>query len=317
MTRAGWRSSTARPTSSRRSAYDLGAIVAWADIVRDRGSSSGPPSSSASRPPGAKQARFMNEHLPGVSVPDALIEALEASGPEAEAIGTAQCVEIVVGEIAGISGVHVMGRPRDRRPPRDRGAGLFPRPVGDAERRLAVDRKGCLDGDRHDPGTYLKQPLVVPGLSLITLGIYGLYWYFKVNEEIKRYTGDQTISPGRSFAAVFPGFLLIVPPFIAYYNTSNHIVRMQQQRGLASADLACARGGPRHPVCIGMVAYVQEHLNWSGTASGFGFPATPPPPSAGTARRTATAASARLARFPFLDRGPSAGPSARRTRSSA
>ena len=37
----------------------------------------------------------MNEHLPGVSVPDALIEALEASGPEAEAIGTAQCVEIV------------------------------------------------------------------------------------------------------------------------------------------------------------------------------------------------------------------------------
>ena len=99
----------------------------------------------------------------------------------------------------------------------------------------ADSTEGGLDGDRHDPGTdSLKRSLlVVLGLSLITLGIYGLYWYFKVNEEIKRYTGDQTISPGRSFAAVFPG-LLNVPPFIAYYNTSNHIVRMQQQRGLAS-----------------------------------------------------------------------------------
>ena len=130
--------------------------------------------------------------------------------------------------------------------------------------------------------TYPKRsPLVVLGLSLITLGIYGLYWYFKVNEEIKRYTGDQTISPGRSFAAVFPGFLLIVPPFIAYYNTSNHIVRMQEQRGLTSQispALAVILG---ILLWIGMAAYVQEHLNrvWDAASSGSaGVPATPPPP---------------------------------------
>ena len=83
--------------------------------------------------------------------------------------------------------------------------------------------------------SYLKRnPLGVLGLSLITLGIYGLYWYYKVNEEILRYTGDQTISPSRSLLAVIPGFLLIVPPFIAYYNTSNHVVQMQQQRGIQS-----------------------------------------------------------------------------------
>jgi hypothetical protein len=65
--------------------------------------------------------------------------------------------------------------------------------------------------------SYLKRnPLGVLGLSLITLGIYGLYWYYKVNEEILLYTGDQTISPSRSLLAVIPGFLLIVPPFIAY-----------------------------------------------------------------------------------------------------
>jgi uncharacterized membrane protein YjgN (DUF898 family) len=82
---------------------------------------------------------------------------------------------------------------------------------------------------------YLKRnPLGVLGLTIITLGIYGLYWYYKVNEEILRYTGDQTISPSRSLLAVIPGFLLIVPPFIAYYNTSDHVVQMQQQRGIQS-----------------------------------------------------------------------------------
>ncbi|HJS27575.1 MAG TPA: methylenetetrahydrofolate reductase [Actinomycetota bacterium] len=114
--------------------YDLDAIVAWADVVRDRGILERAAVLVGVAPlRGAKQARYMNEHLPGVSVPDALIGALEAAGPEAEAIGTAQCVEIVVGlrEIAGISGVHVMGLGRETVVRHViEGAGLFPRPVG-------------------------------------------------------------------------------------------------------------------------------------------------------------------------------------------
>ena len=132
--------------------------------------------------------------------------------------------------------------------------------------------------------TYPKRsPLVVLGLVLITLGIYGFYWYFKVNEEIKTYTGDQSISPGRSLLAVIPGFLLIVPPFIAYYNTANHVVRMQQQRGLASQispSLVVILG---LVIWIGMAAYVQEHLNrvWDAASSGSaGLPAAPQPPPA-------------------------------------
>ena len=57
-----------------------------------------------------------------------------------------------------------------------------------------------------------RNPLGVLGLTFITLGIYGLYWFYKVNEEIKRYTRDDTISPGRSLLAVIPGALIIVPP---------------------------------------------------------------------------------------------------------
>ena len=121
------------------------------------------------------------------------------------------------------------------------------------------------------------------GLTIITLGIYGLYWYYKVNEEILRYTGDQTISPSRSLLAVIPGFLLIVPPFIAYYNTSNHVVQMQQQRGIQSQISPALVVILALVIWFGMAAYVQEHLNrvWdsgSGTGAMGGAPAAPAPP---------------------------------------
>lgn len=130
---------------------------------------------------------------------------------------------------------------------------------------------------------YLKRnPLGVLGLTLITLGIYGLYWYYKVNEEIQRYTGDQTISPSRSLLAVIPGFILIVPPFIAYYNTANHILQMEQQRGIASQISPALVVVIALVIWIGMAAYVQEHLNrvWDSASMPQTMPpaAAPPPP---------------------------------------
>ena len=73
----------------------------------------------------------MNEHLPGVHVPDGLVRALEEAGPDAEALGTSQCVEIVSGlrAMQGVSGVHVMGLGREELVRHViEGAGLFPRP---------------------------------------------------------------------------------------------------------------------------------------------------------------------------------------------
>ena len=134
---------------------------------------------------------------------------------------------------------------------------------------------------------YLKRnPLGVLGLTLITIGIYGFYWYYKINEEIRDYTGDQTISPGRSLAAVIPGFLLIVPPFIAYYNTATHLAAMERERGIASEI------SPALTVIIGILisialgAYVQEHMNrtWEAASMGGATALTsgqaPPPPPA-------------------------------------
>jgi hypothetical protein len=132
---------------------------------------------------------------------------------------------------------------------------------------------------------YMKRnPLVVLGLTLITLGIYGFYWFYKVNEEIKRYTGDQTISPSRSLLAVIPGFLLIVPPYIAYYNTANHVVRLEERHGIASQISPALVVILGLVIWIGMAAYMQEHLNrvWDAAArqpAGIAPPAPPSPPA--------------------------------------
>jgi hypothetical protein len=129
--------------------------------------------------------------------------------------------------------------------------------------------------------SYLKRnPLGVLGLGFITLGVYFVYWFYKANQEIQRYTGDQTISPTRSLLAVFPGGIVIVPALIAFYNTANHVVQMEQQRGITSQI------SPAITVVIGLVfsiavgIYVQEHLNrvWdSASATSAGPSATAPP----------------------------------------
>jgi methylenetetrahydrofolate reductase (NADPH) len=115
-------------------AYDVEALAAWADGARARGVFE-----RASVLVGlvplrtAGGARFMQERLPGVRVPAAVIEALEAAGEDAPQVGLDLTVEIVRGirTIEGIGGVHLMGMGHDDavRAVVDR-AGLFPRPTG-------------------------------------------------------------------------------------------------------------------------------------------------------------------------------------------
>ena len=116
--------------------YDADAFEAWADAVRARGVFARASVIVGVAPPrSAKAARYMNEHLPGVSVPEPLIRTLEGAGPGAEAEGVRLTIEIVqrLRGVAGVAGVHVMGLGREE-PVRHviEGAGLLPRPTGTA-----------------------------------------------------------------------------------------------------------------------------------------------------------------------------------------
>lgn len=116
--------------------YDLEALSAWAEVLRPRGVFERAPVIVGVAPlRSARQARYMHEHLPGVSVPPALVAMLEEAGPDAEAVGAGQCAELMTGlrRIEGVAGVHVMGLGREEAVRRviER-AGLLPRPTGEA-----------------------------------------------------------------------------------------------------------------------------------------------------------------------------------------
>ncbi len=88
-----------------------------------------------------------------------------------------------------------------------------------------------------------RDPLGVLGLSFITIGIYWLYWYYTINDEIRRSEKDDSVRPGIALLAVTLGWFIIVPPFISVYNTSKHIVRMEERsRGHAGAVAGPERG---------------------------------------------------------------------------
>jgi uncharacterized protein DUF4234 len=77
-----------------------------------------------------------------------------------------------------------------------------------------------------------RSPLVVIGLTLVTLFIYGFWWYWKTNDDARRYLRDDTIKPGIALLAITLGVFLIVPPFVSLYNTGERVARMEQKAGV-------------------------------------------------------------------------------------
>jgi hypothetical protein len=117
------------------------------------------------------------------------------------------------------------------------------------------------------------------GLPFITLGIYSYVWIYKVNNEARRFLGDESIKPSMSVLAFIPGFILIVPPFIAIYRLGQRIARMEEAAGAPSRT----SGG------IGLLLafvfslyslYYQSHLNglWDRYRWESRTPLTSPPP---------------------------------------
>jgi Domain of unknown function (DUF4234) len=131
---------------------------------------------------------------------------------------------------------------------------------------------------------YLKRnPLGVLGLMFITLGIYFLYWYWKVNDDVKAFERDETMDPTRSLMAMIFGWVLIVPPFIAMYNTAVHVRAAEERRAvqpLLEPSLVIVL---MLFLSFGNGIYIQDHLNrlWDRAASSppDALPATPGAPT--------------------------------------
>jgi len=146
------------------------------------------------------------------------------------------------------------------------------------------------------PGATAKtrHPVAVPALIIITLGIYGIYWWYQINREMvdlgrARRVDGLGDSPTKSLLAVFPGFLIIVPPYISLYNTVKRIQRAQEVtsnqvtlNGMIVMWLIIA-GFIVGVAGLIVPGYIQAELNkaWEAVRAG-GAPemqATPPPPA--------------------------------------
>ncbi len=113
--------------------FDVDALRGWADVVRARGVFERAAVIVGVSPlASARQARYLDEHLPGVSVPAELVRTLDEAGEEATAEGVRIATGIVedLRRIEGVSGVHVIGLGREHvvRQVVD-AAGLAPRPA--------------------------------------------------------------------------------------------------------------------------------------------------------------------------------------------
>jgi drug/metabolite transporter (DMT)-like permease len=74
----------------------------------------------------------------------------------------------------------------------------------------------------------IRNPLGVIGLSLITLGIYAIFWYYFTQKELAemgraRNTEELGTSPGTSVLAVTLGAFIIVPPFVSIYHACKRL----------------------------------------------------------------------------------------------
>ena len=148
----------------------------------------------------------------------------------------------------------------------------------------------------------IRSPWAVALLSIFTLGIYIIFWWYYVNRELRDYGeakgADLGQNPTNSALAVFPGLLIVIPPLVSFWNGFK---RVQAAAGLAGTE------APNGWIALilyllispAFFAYVQDSLNkvWEREADQIGpaaglpeaapaeaapepAPATPEPPAA-------------------------------------
>jgi drug/metabolite transporter (DMT)-like permease len=74
-----------------------------------------------------------------------------------------------------------------------------------------------------------RNPWGVFLLTIVTLGIYYIVWWYKINNELKNHGIEN--DPTMATLAVTLGAFIIVPPFVSYYKTADRILKAQERSG--------------------------------------------------------------------------------------
>lgn len=129
----------------------------------------------------------------------------------------------------------------------------------------------------------VRSPWAVALLPFITLGIYHLVWWYRINKELKAYGEakgyDLGQSPVNSLLALFPGGIIIIPALVTYWRGSKRVMGAAKIAGREPVNgwIAIALYLLLSPA---FSAYLQVSLNhiWEQEAEPLpGQPAPPPP----------------------------------------
>jgi heme/copper-type cytochrome/quinol oxidase subunit 1 len=122
--------------------------------------------------------------------------------------------------------------------------------------------------DAYGARAKVRPPLATVGLTVLTLGVYGVVWYHRVNVELRDYgrayrdEGLAASNPRHSVLAIVPGILLFLPPIVSLIGFVGRLRRAQRygQSELASGWLVAVfvLSGIFIPAIPG---YVQSGLN--------------------------------------------------------
>jgi hypothetical protein len=74
----------------------------------------------------------------------------------------------------------------------------------------------------------VRNPWAVALLPIITLGIYHLVWWYKINKELKAYGEakgfDLGQNPTNSVLALFPGGIIVIPALVTYWRGTKRVM---------------------------------------------------------------------------------------------
>ena len=86
----------------------------------------------------------------------------------------------------------------------------------------------------------IRSPWAAALLPIVTLGIYHLVWWYRINRELRDYghakEQDLGQNPTNSLLALFPGGLIIVPALITYWNGFKRVQRASRLAGREQAN---------------------------------------------------------------------------------
>lgn len=88
---------------------------------------------------------------------------------------------------------------------------------------MATEMK--IRGTQHE--VKVRNPWAVALLPIVTLGIYHLVWWYRINKELKAYGEakgyDLGQNPTGSLLALFPGVIIVVPALVSYWHGTKRV----------------------------------------------------------------------------------------------